>query len=134
MPVAGWLLGYHLAHLAMRWGPWVAFALLFVIGARMAYESAVHHEDPTACADPTRGLSLVNLSVATSLDALGVGVGLGMLGKELFLPALVIGLTAGAMTWGAMRLGDRLSAKFGRRMGILGGVVLMVIAVKLLLL
>jgi putative Mn2+ efflux pump MntP len=74
----------------------------------------------------------VILSVATSMDALGVGFSLGILGRSLFSPALWIGMTAGAMTWTAMELGHRLSEQFGKRMETVGGVILMGIAVRLL--
>jgi len=133
MPVLGWLLGFHLLSLTQRWGSWIAFVLLLIIGVKMTYESLAPSEEKISCPDPTRGLSLVTLSVATSLDALGVGFGLGMLGQQLLLPALVIGVTAAGMTWAAMKLGGRLSEKFGRRMGVAGGVILMVIAFKLLI-
>jgi putative Mn2+ efflux pump MntP len=134
MPLLGWFLGVHLLSLAQRWGPWVAFVMLSIIGAKMIYESLVSSEERYSCPDPTRGFSLVTLSVATSLDALGVGLGLGLLGQKLLLPALVIGFTAAGMTWSAMKLGGQLSEKFGQRMGIAGGFILIVIAFKLLIL
>jgi putative Mn2+ efflux pump MntP len=134
MPVLGWLLGSHLVVVAQRWAPWVAFVLLFFIGGRMIHESLMKPEERVACPDPTRGWSLVSLSVATSMDALGVGLGLGMLGQRLVQPAMVIGFTAAGMTWLAMKLGGRLSERFGQRIGIAGGVILMIIAVKLLIL
>ena len=85
------------------------------------------------CADPTLGLHLVLLSVATSLDALGVGFSIGIVGYGLLLPAIWIGITAGTMTWIAMKLGSRLSEKFGRWMEIAGGFILMAMAIKLVL-
>jgi putative Mn2+ efflux pump MntP len=72
------------------------------------------------------------LSVATSLDALGVGFGLGVLKQNLFIVALWIGITAGAMTWSATKIGNRLSQRFAHRMEIIGGLILMIIALKLL--
>jgi putative Mn2+ efflux pump MntP len=135
MPLLGWLLGRNAAGFVRQWAPWVAFALLFFIGAKMSYESLRHgkssHEKD--CPDPTKGVTLVVLSFATSIDALGVGFGLGILGQDLFFSALVIGITACLMTWAAMKLGNRLSERFGRCMGTLGGVVLIFIAFKLLI-
>lgn len=135
MPILGWLLGMKLVGVAREWGPWIAAILLVVIGARMLKESlSAHgeHRDSEDCIDPTRGFSLVVLSVATSIDALGVGFSLGMISQELFMPAVLIGITAGTMTYAAMKLGNRLSQKFGRRMEAVGGIILMAIAVKLL--
>lgn len=135
MPLIGWYLGQNLVGVASRWAPWIAFVLLFFIGAKMAGESLFGRraETPTECAAPTRGFKLVLLSVATSLDALGVGFSIGLLGSGLFFPATWIGITAGIMTWVAMKLGNRLSDKFGRRMEVAGGIILMAIAVKLVL-
>ncbi|MFZ2446227.1 MAG: manganese efflux pump MntP family protein [Syntrophobacteraceae bacterium] len=135
MPILGWYLGQHLVGIASLWAPWIAFALLFFIGAKMAGENLFRgkSDKPDECVDPTRGLSLVVLSLATSLDALGVGFSIGILGAGLLFPAIWIGLTAGVMTWTAMKLGSRLSERFGRWMELAGGVILMAIAVKLLL-
>jgi manganese efflux pump family protein len=135
MPILGWLLGMNLVGVAREWGPWIASALLMLIGARMLKESFGAQEDrreSDSCVDPTRGFSLVVLSVATSIDALGVGFSLGMISQDLLLPAVLIGVTAGAMTYAAMKVGSRLSQKFGRRMEAVGGIILMVIALKLL--
>lgn len=134
MPLFGWFLGKNLAGIATKWAPWIAFCLLFFIGAKMAVENfgAGKSDKPAdCCADPTMGLKLVLLSLATSLDALGVGFSVGIMGSGLLLPAILIGVTAGTMTWVAMKLGSRLSERFGRWMEIAGGFILMAIAIKL---
>lgn len=135
MPLVGWIIGLNAIGFVRQFAPWIAFTLLFFIGAKMTRESLQPEETHQAkeCPDPTRGFSLVMLSVATSLDALGVGFSLGILGQGLFLAAVWIGITAAAMTWAAMRLGNRFSEALGRRMETVGGLVLMAIAVKLLL-
>jgi putative Mn2+ efflux pump MntP len=73
------------------------------------------------------------LSVATSIDALGVGFSLGVLNQNLFMVAVWIGLVAAGMTWLAMKIGNRLSQRFAHRMEIFGGLILILIAFKLLL-
>ncbi len=135
MPLLGWFLGQHLVGVASVWAPWIAFTLLFIIGLKMTFESFLRKDtkEPVECADPTRGFSLLMLSVATSLDALGVGFSIGILGSGLIFPAIWIGITAGAMTWVSMKLGNRLSGRFGRWMEVAGGIVLMAIAVKLVI-
>ena len=131
MPILGWFLSRRLPGTARVWGPWIAFALLFLIGAKMVVKVCwADDADPAACADPTRGLSLLVLSVASSLDAFGVGFGLGMLGAGLITPAVCFGVTAGAMTWVSMKLGNRLSMKFGRWVEAGGGLILMALAVE----
>jgi manganese efflux pump family protein len=135
MPLLGCFIGQNVVGLAREWGPWVAFGLLLVIGAKMIYESLRDDQSKLAedCPDPTRGLSLVALSLATSMDALGVGFSLGMLGQGLFLSALIIGIVAWCMTWTAMKLGNQLSARFGRWMETAGGLILIGIAVRLVI-
>ena len=113
MPVIGWILGSRLVDLIRFWGPFIASGLLMVIGAHMIVESLKGDHDETKRSDPTRGVSLLVLSLATSIDALGVGFSLGMLGGAIFAAAVWIGITASAMTWAAMKLGRRLSQRFG---------------------
>jgi putative Mn2+ efflux pump MntP len=134
MPIFGWLLGRNVLGWTEQWGPWIAFGLLFGIGAKMAYEGFRSCEKEDVCADPTKGISLIMLSFATSIDALGVGFSLGVLGQSLFFAAVCIGITAGAMTWVAMKVGNSLSGRFARRMEIVGGIILIAIAFKLLFL
>jgi len=134
MPLLGWYLGQNMVGVASKWAPWIAFALLFLIGAKMIWDFFNEKsESGEQCIDPTRGLSLVVLSLATSIDALGVGFSLGILGAGLLFPAAWIGLTAAAMTWGAMMLGHHLSSRLGKVMEFAGGVILIIIAIKLLL-
>jgi manganese efflux pump family protein len=134
MPLLGCFIGQNVVGLARDWAPWLAFGLLALIGAKMIHESFRPTESRPvgACPDPTRGFSLIALSLATSMDALGVGFSLGILEQGLLFAAMIIGLVACAMTWTAMKLGKRLSEKFGRRMEIAGGLILLAIAVKLL--
>ena len=133
MPLIGWLIGRHILVLAETWGAWIAFGLLLVIGARMVREGTLPESQRTTCTDPTRGLSLVMLSVATSLDALGVGFSLGLVDGNLLGASVWIGITAGFMTWLAMKVGNKLSERFAQRMEIVGGLVLIAIAFKLLI-
>ena len=133
MPLIGWLLGQQVLSWTENWGPWIAFILLFFIGAKMIRDGIRPEEAENACPDPTRGFSLVMLSVATSIDALGVGFSLGVVASNLFGASVGIGVTAAAMTWLAMRLGNKLSEKFAQKMEIIGGLVLIGIAFKLLL-
>jgi len=132
MPLLGWLLGRNLLEWTQQWGPWIAFGLLFGIGAKMTYEGLRSHEAVRVCADPTRGASLIMLSFATSIDALGVGFSLGVLNQSLMVSAICIGITAGGMTWAAMKVGKSLSGRFARRMETVGGLILIAIAFKLL--
>ena len=133
MPLAGYLAGSQLASLAETWGPLLAAGLLLFLGGRMLWE-AVQGEAALECEkDPTKGVSLVVLSLATSIDALGVGFSLGLMQTAIWWPAVVIGLIAAGMTLSAMLMGKRLSHTLGRGVGLAGGIILMAIAIKFLL-
>ena len=133
MPLIGWMAAHYIIDWTQKWGAWIAFGLLFIIGAKMVREGTVHGEEKVSCPDPTKGLSLVMLSLATSIDALGVGFGIGILGQSFYWMAVWIGITAAAMTWLAMKLGKKLSGRFTKQMEIFGGLLLIAIAFKLLL-
>ncbi len=132
MPVVGWLAGSSLLRWFSAYDHWVAFGLLSLIGGKMIVEALRRGEETARAADPTRGLSLVILSVATSLDALAVGVSFAMLDVSIWYPAVAIGVVAAAMTLVGLRIGSALGARFGRRMEIAGGLVLVGIGIKIL--
>ena len=84
-------------------------------------------------ADPSRGWTLVALSVATSIDALAVGFSLAMLRVPVWQPAVVIGVTAAALSLAGIWLGKRAGSGLGRRAGVAGGILLILIGVKIVL-
>jgi putative Mn2+ efflux pump MntP len=133
MPVLGWFAGLTVQRWIAAYDPWVAFALLAFVGGKMIREALREHGEDHVRTDPTRGMNLVLLSLATSIDALAVGLSLAMLKVEIWVPALVIGLVAGVLTVVGMFLGRRIGAAWGQRVEILGGVVLIAIGVKILL-
>jgi putative Mn2+ efflux pump MntP len=132
MPVIGWLAGLTIMQWVEAWDHWIAFSLLAIIGGRMIYE-AFSDKEKTDDRDPTKGLSLVLLSIATSIDALAVGFSLSVIGVSIWMPALVIGLVAGVLTIAGMLLGGRIGNRWGSRVEIFGGVVLIAIGIKILI-
>jgi putative Mn2+ efflux pump MntP len=134
MPVIGWAAGAVVHRYIAAVDHWIALALLVLVGGRMI-RGALGQVDGERAApgDPTSGWSLVGLSVATSIDALAVGLTLAMLGATIFVPAVVIGLVAAAFTAAGMRLGRRIGAAWGKRVEIFGGLVLIAIGVKIVL-
>jgi putative Mn2+ efflux pump MntP len=133
MPVLGWLAGLTVASLMAKVDHWVAFGLLTFIGSKVIFMALRHKGEEVHAGDPTRGVPLVMLSVATSIDALAVGFSFAMLGVKVWGPCIVIGVVSSAMTGIGMELGSRLGARFGRRVEILGGLVLIAIGIKILL-
>lgn len=132
MPIAGWMLGLTVQKWISDYDHWIAFGLLAVVGGRMILEALEEKEDKPA-SDPTRGLTMVMLSVATSIDALAVGLSLAMLGVSVWRPAMVIGIVAGVLTIIGMVLGRRLGQNWGKRVEVCGGLVLCLIGLKILL-
>jgi manganese efflux pump family protein len=132
MPVLGWFGGSVVASRAARFDHWVAFALLAFIGGRMV-RSGLGNPEGAKPGDPSKGLSLIMLSVATSLDALAVGFSIALLRVSVWYPAVVIGIVAAAMTLAGVKLGCRLGLRFGQRMEVAGGVVLIVIGLRILI-
>ncbi len=131
MPIIGWLAGRTVAQYIAPVDHWIAFSLLAFIGGKMIWEAFHHDEDAEVC-DPTKGWRLVMLSIATSIDALAVGLSLALLDVSIWWPALVIGVVAGVLTSIGMELGKRFGALLGRRMEIVGGIILIGIGVKIL--
>jgi manganese efflux pump family protein len=132
MPVIGWLAGLTVQEWIAPVDHWIAFGLLALIGGKMIYEALHDSEEDRAGTDPTKGASLVVLSVATSIDALAVGLSLALIDVQIWYPAVVIGLVAGTLSAIGIRLGGRFGALFGRRMEVIGGVVLIAIGVNIL--
>jgi len=130
MPLLGWLAGTTVAPYIEAWDHWVALALLGVIGGKMLRDS-FSDDDGTPRSDPTRGWSLVTLSVATSIDALAVGLGLAMLRVQILMPVVIIGLVAAVMSTLGIAFGSRLGRRWGRRAEALGGIVLIVIGLRI---
>jgi putative Mn2+ efflux pump MntP len=129
MPLAGLALGEAAARNAGATGSWVAATALAIIGFRMAREALRHREDREMRRDPTRGWSLVMLSVSTSIDALVAGFSLGLMGTNIFAACAVIGVTAGLMTIAGMILGAGAARGLGKWAEFAGGIILMVLAI-----
>ncbi|TSK06065.1 MAG: manganese efflux pump [Geobacter sp.] len=132
MPIAGWLLGLTVQKWITSYDHWIAFGLLAYVGGRMIVEAFDDEEDGDP-SDPTRGLTMVMLSIATSIDAFAVGLSLAMLGVSVWVPSVVIGLVAGVLTVTGMLLGRKLGDNWGKRVEVCGGVVLCLIGLKILL-
>ena len=132
MPILGYLAGLTVQKWLAPFDHWLAWALLSLIGSKMIYESFRNDSAPTKT-DPTRGLSLILLSVATSIDALAVGLSMAFLSAKIWLAAAIIGIVAAAMTIVGMFLGRRLGKLFSRKMELIGGLILIAIGIKIVI-
>ncbi len=130
MPIIGWSLGRGLVDYISSFDHWIAFAILGFIGFKMI-ETGVKHSSESISKDISRGVTLVSLAVATSIDALAVGFSLGLFGQEILFPCVVIGIVAAAMTLLGIKFGEKLSSGFGDKAQIAGGIVLILIGLEI---
>jgi manganese efflux pump family protein len=131
MPVIGWFAGSTFAGWVLAVDHWIAFGLLGIIGARMIWES--FRADTTPGKDPTRGWNLLVLAVATSIDALAVGLSFAFLKTSIWFPAMVIGIVAAVLSAIGALFGCRLGHRFGVWAERAGGLVLIGIGTRILI-
>ncbi len=131
MPILGWLVGSRIEFLVGQVDHWIAFALLGFVGGRMI-RSGLEADGETYNGDPSRGRTLVMLAVATSIDAMAVGLSLAMLGVEIVSPSIIIGIVTGTLSLVGLGIGYRLGETFGKRMEIVGGLILVAIGLRIL--
>jgi manganese efflux pump family protein len=137
MPIIGWALGSSVQSSMEAYAHWVAFVLLALVGTNMLKEAILADEDEEEAKpkkDSTKGMTLVMLSVATSIDALAVGLSMSMLRVSIMTPALVIGIVAGMFTVAGLHLGKRVARLtwLSTWAEIVGGLVLWLIGLNIL--
>ena len=136
MPVIGWGLGASVQTYMEAYAHWVAFGLLALVGSNMLKEAILADEDEESkpLKDSTKGLTLVMLSVATSIDAMAVGLSMSMLRISIVTPAVVIGIVAALFTILGLHLGKRVARLtwLSTWAEIVGGLVLWLIGLNIL--
>ncbi len=132
MPVIGWYLGSTVEPLIANVDHWIAFLLLVIIGGKMI-KTAFSKEKELLNSDPSRGIKLIILSVATSIDALAVGFSLALLRYNIWYPSILIGIITAALSLIGLFVGNRLGNKFGNIVEVCGGVILISIGIKIVL-
>lgn len=132
MPVLGWLIGLTFKNYIARFDHWIAFSLLGFIGIKMIVE-AIRKTDDTPCIQFNKLSVLFSLAVATSIDALIIGMGFAFLKVHILIAVSIIGLISAAFTITGVFLGKRYGKYLGKRAEIIGGAVLLGIGIKILL-
>ena len=131
MPVIGYYLGISFADLVTKVDHWIAFGLLLLIGGNMIREALQPEDEKTA--DTSFGFkTMLVLAIATSIDALALGISFAFLGTNLWRAILIIGLTAFAFSAVGLLIGKKVGTRFHAGAQILGGVILIAIGVKIL--
>lgn len=133
MPVLGYFIGTRFVSIVSNYDHWIAFALLAFIGGKMLYDTFVDGDDDEEADGDFRFKTMFVMAVATSIDALAVGVSLAFLEANIWWSVLFIGLTTAAFSAFGLRLGNIFGSRYKRSAEITGGVVLILIGVKILI-
>ena len=133
MPLLGWWVGTHFEALITSVDHWIAFFLLGFIGLNMIRESKEAGAECEACVDSISGKEVLLLAIATSIDALAVGISFAFLQVSILPAVCLIAATTFVISFAAVFLGNRIGGKLGKYAEIAGGVILILIGLKILI-
>jgi len=133
MPVLGWLAGRTVVNIISGYDHWVAFGLLAFVGGKMLWESRRAERERSDSADVTRGLLLLTVSLATSIDALAVGLSFAFMEVNILIASVTIGMVACAVTAAGFLLGRKVGEMSGKWAETVGGLILIGIGLRILL-
>ena len=132
MPLLGYAAGNTFAEHIVTYDHWIAFGLLVAIGGKMIYESFKIEAVEKKPQDPSSLVVLLALSIATSIDALAVGVTLSLVTQHIYTSVILIGVITFALSYVGYEIGKKMGHFFENKIEILGGVILIAIGVKIL--
>jgi len=132
MAALGWLVGETIVRYVQGYDHWIAFALLGYVGFKLI-RSGLSKDGKAFEQDPSTGKTLVLLSFATSIDAFAVGLSISFLNVPVLLSVVVIGIVALVFSAFGLFVGIRLGEAFGKRMEIIGGLILIGIGIRVVL-
>jgi putative Mn2+ efflux pump MntP len=129
MPVIGWLAGLGLRDIIMGIDHWIAFGLLGLIGVKMIYDSTKSEDGKEEFITLFAALTL---AIATSIDALMVGLSFAFLEESILIPILIIGIVTFVLTLVGFKFGSGMGRVFGKKIKVLGGLILIFIGIRIL--
>jgi len=132
MPIIGWLAGLSFREIISDVDHWIAFGLLFLIGCKMIYESSKMEVDNNKI-NPLNLYVLLMLSIATSIDALAIGLTLSFLNVSIILPSIIIGTITFLLSVIGVYFGNKFGHYFERKIEMVGGFILIGIGIKILI-
>lgn len=132
MPTLGWLIGVKIQVYIESFDHWIAFGLLFLIGMKMILESLKDDESDKNF-NPMKPKVLLMMSLATSIDALVVGISFAFIEYKWFVSGFIIGATTYIISMLGILFGKKMGSRFGNKMEIVGGIILILIGVRILL-
>lgn len=131
MPLIGWFAGMSIEKYIEAFDHWIAFGLLLFIGGKMIFEAFINKEE--SIGKELKVITLIGQSIATSIDALAVGISFAILKMEIIIPVIIIGVVTFIFSLLGLQLGSYLGKKLGKYVEIFGGIVLIGIGLKILL-
>ncbi len=132
LPIVGWIAGNSFEEYIKDYDHWIAFVLLSAIGGKMIYE-AFFGEKEISFIDPFSFKKMAILAIATSIDALALGISFSILDVNILYPAILIGLITFVFSFAGLTIGIKVGNTFGSKVEIIGGLTLIFIGVKILL-
>ncbi|MBQ2248423.1 MAG: manganese efflux pump [Tidjanibacter sp.] len=136
MPIVGYFVGINFRHSIESFDHWIAFALLALIGINMVREALDKEEVDGYEEGEKESLSarkMAPMAVATSIDALAVGVSFAFLGTEIWLPAALIGIVTFGFSFGGVKIGNIFGTRYKSKAELVGGIILILIGLKIVL-
>jgi manganese efflux pump family protein len=138
MPIIGWAAGKTFSTYIINFDHWIAFGLLAFVGGRMILAGLKSSQDTDGSCDDTSRLDCRNLptlflmSIATSIDAMAIGLSFAMINIDIIYPSVIIGLITFAVAMAGYYLGQKLRDRISFKLDLLGGLILIGIGVKIL--
>ena len=135
MPFLGWSLGRHFEHYIVSIDHWIAFILLAIIGGNMIKEALGEEEDVECgdCHDQLDLKELLMLAIATSIDALAVGITFAFLRVNIVPAITIIGVTTFIISFAGVHIGHHFGSRYEKKAELAGGIILICIGLKILL-
>ena len=134
MPVIGWSAGLTIRSHIANYDHWLAFVLLAFVGVKMIKEAIQQDKEKEQKSDPTKGYTLILLSVATSIDALAIGFSMSMLKISIWMPVILIGAVAAMFTAVGLYVGKKVGSvsRLSFFAEAIGGIILLLIGLNIL--
>jgi len=133
MPTLGWFLGSTVLDLIQRWDHWIAFVLLAIVGGKMLREGLDENAEEIDAKELLGMASLLMFTIAVSIDALAVGLSFSVQGLSIWVPSLYMGAGTLIFTFVGLNIGNRTGQRFGRNAQVFGGLVLILIGLRIVL-
>lgn len=130
MPIIGYYLGYSFENLVSQIDHWIAFFLLGAIGSNMIREAFKNDEEDRN--DSVAFRVMIVLAIATSIDALTIGITFAFLNVDIFTSALIIGITTLLISIFGVQIGNKFGKKYENKSEVIGGLILIVMGLKIL--